>query len=57
MDSTFKIGKNYYREVFLEECKYVVNENMFINAELEIFSGESDDSDDVEDLVLIIVYK
>ena len=54
------MGKNYYRQVFLEECKYVVKENMFIKVELEIFSDESDDSDnsdDVENLVLRIVYK
>ena len=26
IDSAFKTGKNYYPEVFLEECKYVVKE-------------------------------
>ena len=26
IDSVFKTGKNYYPEVFLEECKYVVKE-------------------------------
>ena len=26
IDSVFKAGKNYYPQVFLEECKYVVNE-------------------------------
>ena len=24
MDSVFRIGQNYYRQVFLEECQYVV---------------------------------
>ena len=23
IDSVFKIGKNYYLQVFLEECKYI----------------------------------
>ena len=26
IDSVFKMGKNYYPQVFLEECKYIVNE-------------------------------
>ena len=26
IDSVFRTGKNYYPEVFLEECKYVVKE-------------------------------
>ena len=43
------MGKNYYLQVFLEDCKYVVKENKmtkFINYELEI---SSDDSDEVSD--------
>ena len=27
IDSVFRTGKNYYPQVFLEECKYVVKEN------------------------------
>ena len=26
IDSVFKMGKNYYPRVFLEECKYIVKE-------------------------------
>ena len=26
IDSVFKIGKNYYSQVYLEECKYIVKE-------------------------------
>ena len=26
IDSEFKTGKNYYPQVFLEECKYVIKE-------------------------------
>ena len=26
IDSAFKIGKNYYSQVLLEECKYIVKE-------------------------------
>ena len=27
-DSVFKIGKNYYPQVFLEECKYIFEEKI-----------------------------
>ena len=27
LDSVFKIGKNYYFQAFLEECKYTFEEN------------------------------
>ena len=39
MDSVFKMSKNYYLQVFLEEYKYIVKEKMTskcINDELEI---------------------
>ena len=26
VDSVFRTGKNYYHQVFLEECKYIVKE-------------------------------
>ena len=26
IDSVFRTGKNYYSQVFLEECKYIVQE-------------------------------
>ena len=42
IEPVFKMGKNYYPQIFLEECKqYVVKENKiskFINDELEISS-------------------
>ena len=45
-----RMGENYYPQVFLEECKYIVKENnlsKFINDELESdSSGGSDYSDD-----------
>ena len=43
VDSVFKMDKNYYSQVFLGDCKYVVKENKmskFINDELEISSDE-----------------
>ena len=52
IDSVFKMAKNYYLQVYLEECKYVVKENMmnkFINDELEISFDDSDNSDDCDD--------
>ena len=38
-DFVFKMSKNYYSQVFLGKCKYVVQKNMmskFVNTELEI---------------------
>ena len=44
IEPVFKMGKNYYPQIFLEECKqYVVKENKiskFINDELEICSSD-----------------
>ena len=37
LDSVFKMCKNYYSQVFLEECEYVIEENKmskFIKKEL-----------------------
>ena len=45
IDFVFKMGKNYYQQVLLEECKYIVKEkkiSKFITDELEISSDESD---------------
>ena len=42
-DSVFRSGKNYYPQVFLEECKYVVKEKKmprFITKDTEIYSQE-----------------
>ena len=44
IEPVFKMGKNYYPQIFLEECKqYVVKENKiskFIIDELEISSSD-----------------
>lgn len=40
IDSVFKINKNYYSQVFLEECKYIVKKNKtnkFIDKDLKSF--------------------
>ena len=45
IDSVFKLSKNYYPEVFLEECKYIVKEKRishYISDELEISSDDSE---------------
>ena len=31
INSVFRIGKNYYPQMFLEECKYVVQEKKIPN--------------------------
>ena len=42
IDSIMKMGKKYYQQVYLEECKYKIKKikiPRFINAELESDSG------------------
>ena len=44
IDSVFRTGKNYYPQVFLEECKYVVKEKKipkYITDDIKI-SSDSD---------------
>ena len=36
INTVFRKGKNYYPQVFLEECKYVVKEKRFLNILLTI---------------------
>ena len=46
IDSVVRVGKNYYPQVFLEQCKYISkekNKSKFINDELEISSDEFDE--------------
>ena len=47
-DTVFKMGKNCYPQVFLEECKYIVKEKevaRHITEDLKI-SSDSDDTDE-----------
>ena len=44
-NSVFRTGKNYYPQVFLEECKYVIKEkkmDKYITEDIEISSDKSD---------------
>ena len=45
LDSIVKVGKKYYPQVFLEECKYVKRKNKmnYINDDTEIISSDEDD--------------
>ena len=46
LDSAVKVGKKYYPQVFLEECKYVKKKNRtlnYINDDMEITSSDEDD--------------
>ena len=48
-DSVLKMGKNYYLQTFLEECKYKVKEkkiSKFITDDVGISSSDDDDNDD-----------
>ena len=45
IDSAFRMVENYYPQVFLEECKYIVKKKAvtkYINEDLEIPSDDSD---------------
>ena len=51
LDSVVKVGKKYYPQVFLEECKYVKRKNKmfnYINDDLEMTSSDDDDEPDSE---------
>ena len=42
IDSVFRTGKNYYPQVFIEECKQLVKDKkipMYINDDIEISSN------------------
>ena len=46
LDSVIKVGKKYYPQVFLEECKYVKRKNKMFNCtddDLEMTSSDEDD--------------
>ena len=46
LDSAVKVGKKYYPQVFLEECKYIKRKNKmfnYINDDLEMTSVDDDD--------------
>ena len=48
IDFVFKTSKNYYPQVFLEECKYIVKEKKmseYITDETGSSSGDSDKED------------
>ena len=50
IDYVFKLGKSYYHQVCLEECKYIVKEKpvtkKYINEDLKISSNNLDKSDE-----------
>ena len=46
IDSVFRKGKNYYPQVFVEECKYVVKEKKipeYITVNIEVSSDTDRD--------------
>ena len=59
IDSAFRTGKNYYSQVFLEECKYVFKKKKmpeYITNKIEIYSDGSyredpdEENSDIENL-------
>ena len=51
INSVFKTGKNYFPEVFLEECKFVVKEKkmpVYITDDIEISSDFATKNSDEE---------
>ena len=54
IDSVFRTGKNYYPQIFWEECKYVIKEEKipkYINDDIEISSDSNEESSDGETLL------
>ena len=52
IDLVYKKDKNYYPEVFLEECKYVVKEkknSKFIIDNIEVSPDDSDEENSDEE--------
>ena len=52
IDSVFRTGKNYYLQVFLEECKYIVKEKKmpeYISDCIKISYDDSDREDSNEE--------
>ena len=50
-DTVFRTSKNYYPQVFLEECKYVIKEKKipkFIIGNIEIYSDSAKEDSDEE---------
>ena len=48
LDSVVKVGKIYYPQVFLEECKFVKRKNKmfnYINDDLVMTSSDDDDDE------------
>ena len=46
LDSVVKVGKKYYPQVFLEECRYIKRKNKmfnYIDDDLEMTSSDEDD--------------
>ena len=51
IDSIFRIGNNYYLQVFLEECKYIAKEKKmtkYITDAIEISSDSEEENSDEE---------
>ena len=53
IDSVFRACKNYFPQVFLEECKFFVEEKKlpkYITDDIEISSDDSDREDSNEEI-------
>ena len=48
LDYVIRVNKEYYRQTFLEECKYVIRKNKmenFINDDLDLSSSDESDNE------------
>ena len=58
LDSVVKVGKKYYPQVFLEECKYIKRKNKmfnYINDDLEIISSDEFIVNLIVNLLVILI--
>ena len=52
----FRTDKDYYSQMFLEECKYIIKENemlKYITNDVEVSSDESDKKDTMKKKILM----
>ena len=52
LDSVIKVGKKYYPQTLLEECKYEIKNNKtknLVNEDLDLSSADDNESDDESD--------
>ena len=64
IDSFFQAGKNYYSQIFFQECKYIIKEKRISNyiiedakkSDREYFSEDDSDEEDSSKNIIKILF-